>query len=159
MLYNPWDVHMASPYAPGGLTGLRRLLTLQLTLGITLLSILFYTPVILGLPFIAVILWWVNIPLDISLTYSLTFLFSISVGCFIGISGALRTRKPDLIPSAITMPIYWLFLFGPALRAFTELKNNRFHWHKTRHGVSRPVELKTRLEPEFFYVPFRRSAD
>ncbi len=154
-----WDVHMAAPLAPGGLKGIIRFLTLQLTLGVTLLSVLFFTPVVLGLPLVAIVLWWVNIPLDISLTYGLTFLFSISVGCLIGISGALRTLKPDLIPSAITMPIYWLFLFGPALRAFTELKNNRFHWHKTRHGVSRPVELKTRLEPEFFYVPFRRSAD
>lgn len=154
-----WDVHMAAPFAPGGLKGALRFLTLQLTLGITLLSVLFYTPVILGLPLVAAVLWWVKIPLDISLTYSLTFLFSISVGCIIGVTGALRSRKPELITSAVTMPLYWLLLFSPTLRAISELKSKRFHWHKTRHGVSRPADLKPPPEFEFDYVPLRRSAD
>ena len=154
-----WDVHMASPFAPGGLNGCLRFLTLQLTLGITLLSVLFYTPVILGLPIFAAVLWWVNVPLDIGVTYSLTFLFSISVGCVIGIFGAYRADKPGLIKSTAGMPLYWLLLFTPALRAFSELRHKRFHWHKTRHGVSRPADLKPVPENTTNYVPLRRSAD
>jgi len=154
-----WDVHMTKPLAPGGVRGCLRFLTLQLTLGITLLSVLFYTPVVLGLPIFAAVLWWVNVPLDIGLTYSLTFLFSISIGCIIGIVGAHRAAKPSLMRSVPAMPLYWLLLFTPALRAFSELPNKRFHWHKTRHGVSRPADLTPLPENPTDYVPLRRFAD
>ena len=154
-----WDVHMASPFAPGGIAGLLRFFTLQITLGLTLLSVLFYTPVVLGLPLFAAVLWWVTIPLDIGLAYSLTFIFSISIGCLIGIAGAHRAHKPELIRSAYMMPLYWLLLFEPAIRAFSELKHKRFHWHKTRHGVSRPAELTLTPTAELNYVPLRRFAD
>ena len=154
-----WDVHMAKPFAPGGLAGVLRFFTLQLTLGLTLLSVLFYAPIVVMLPLFAVILWWVSVPLNIGLAYSLTFIFSISIGCLIGVAGAHRTRKPRLIRSAAMMPLYWLLLFEPAIRAFTELKHKRFHWHKTRHGVSRPADLsnKTMTKPD--YVPLRRFVD
>ena len=154
-----WDVHMAKPFAPGGLAGVLRFFTLQLTLGLTLLSVLFYAPIVVMLPLFAVILWWVSVPLNIGLAYSLTFIFSISIGCLIGVAGAHRTRKPRLIRSAAMMPLYWLLLFEPAIRAFTELKHKRFHWHKTRHGVSRPTDLtlKTMTKPD--YVPLRRFVD
>jgi len=113
-----WDIHMAKPFAPGGVKGLIRFATLQLTLGITLLSVLFYTPVVLGLPLVAAILWWVGLPLDISLTYGLTFAFSISIGCLIGAVGAHRVNKPELIKSVASMPIYWLCLFTPAISRY-----------------------------------------
>jgi len=159
-----WDVHMAKPLAPGGIKGILRFFTLQLTLGITLLSILFYTPVVLGLPLFALTLWWVSVPLDIGLTYSLTFMFSISIGCLIGIVGAHRAGKAKLIRSALSMPLYWLLLFGPAVRAFSELKGKRFLWHKTRHGVSRPADLnplplKTTPKAAAKNVSLRRSSD
>ena len=154
-----WDVHMTKPFAPGGLRGLLRFFTLQMTLGITLLSVLFYTPVALGLPLFAAILWWVQVPLDLGLTYSLTYIFSISIGCFIGIAGAYRSQKPHLIRSAYMMPLYWLLLFGPVIRAISELKHKRFHWHKTRHGVSRPADLSLQPKTESDYVPLRRFAD
>ncbi len=154
-----WDVHMTQPFAPGGIKGLMRFFTLQLTLGLTLLSVLFYTPVVLGLPFFAAALWWVEVPLDIGLTYSLTFLVSISIGCLIGLAGAHRARKSNLFLSALAMPLYWLLLFTPALTAFRELKHKRFHWHKTRHGVSRPADLTFSKKPDLPYVPRRRFAD
>jgi len=154
-----WDVHMAKPFAPGGMPGLSRFFTLQLTLGITLLSIVFYTPVVLGLPLFALVLWWVSVPLDIGLTYSLTFMFSISIGCLIGLVGVHRAGKPNLMRSALSMPVYWLLLFAPALRALSELKGKRFLWHKTRHGVSRPADLKSLPKANENNVPNRRSAD
>jgi len=159
-----WNVHMASPFAPGGIRGGVRFITLQLTLGMTLLSVLFYTPVIIGLPLIAALLWWAGVPFDISLIYGLTFAFSVLVGSLIGIIGAYRLGKPDLIKSSVFMPLYWLLHFTPALRAFKELKSQRFHWHKTRHGVSRAAKIKTfdhisSMDNTKNRVPLRRPID
>lgn len=154
-----WDVHMSKPFAPGGIKGVARLFTLQLTLALTLLSVMFYTPVVIGIPLVAAICWWVGAPIEIGLTYSLTFVFSISVGCLIGVVGAHRAGKPSLIRSAIAMPAYWLLLLGPALRAVKELRRQRFHWHKTRHGVSRPADLVTLSTDEPQDVHLRRPAD
>jgi len=134
-----WDVHMSRPFAPGGWKGFKRFSTLQLTLGLTLLSVLFYKPVVLGLPFIALTLWWIGTPLEIGPIYGATFLFSISIGCLIGAIGAIRSGKAELMQSCLSMPIYWLLLFEPTLRAFKEMRHMRFYWHKTRHGVSRTV--------------------
>ena len=113
----------------------------------------------IGLCLFTAILWWVFTPISIGLTYSLTYMFSISVGCLIGIAGAHRARKDSLIRAAFMMPLYWLLLFEPAIRAFTELKHKRFRWHKTRHGVSRPADLTHSPTAELQYVPLRRFAD
>ena len=153
-----WNVHMKQP-SPGGLSGVFRFFTLNITLGITLLSIMFYTPVVIGLPLILFMLWWVDVPQAMSITYGLTFLFSISAGCLIGLVGAHRSGKSELIRSVWTMPIYGLLLFGPALRAIRELKSRRFHWHKTRHGVSRPVDLMPLQKDDLDNVSFRRPSD
>jgi len=83
-----WAVHMRHPLAPGGIQGWIRFFTLQFTLGITLLSILFYTPVVIALPAIGLVLWAANVPIYVGITYGLTFAFSISIGCLIGIVGA-----------------------------------------------------------------------
>ncbi|GGX66053.1 hypothetical protein GCM10011309_15450 [Litorimonas cladophorae] len=132
-----WNVHMARPFAPGGIRGFLRFFTLQVTLGLTLVSVLFYTPVVIGLPIIGLILFWVGLPIEVSLTYGLTFGFSMGVGCLIGAAGVHRAKKPELIRAAAFMPVYWLLLFGPLFRAFRELRGQRFHWHKTRHGISK----------------------
>lgn len=139
---------MTQPFAPGGIRGLLRFVTLQLTLGLTLLSVLFYTPVVLGLPIVGLVLLWVGVPIEVSLTYGLTFAFSMSIGCVIGAAGAHRAGKPELIRSIAFMPFYWTLLFGPALRAFKELRGQRFHWHKTRHGVSRIANELDTVNPE-----------
>lgn len=155
-----WDVHMSEPFAPGGLQGILRFITLQLTLGTTLLSVLFYTPVVIGLPLIAIVLFFAGVPIDISLTYSLTFVFSICVGCVIGLVGAHRSGKSRLIRSAAFMPIYWVLLFKPVLIAFREMRSRqRFHWHKTKHGVSRPVDPLLSTKPKQKHVPLRRPLD
>ena len=154
-----WAVHMRHPLAPGGIQGWIRFFTLQFTLGITLLSILFYTPVVIALPAIGLVLWAANVPIYVGITYGLTFAFSISIGCLIGIVGAHRAKKPTLIRSVWAMPTYWLLLFRPACQAIKELKSNRFLWHKTRHGVSRPSDNSPILKDTPDNVPLRRPAD
>jgi len=134
-----WDVHMACAFAPGGWAGLKRFFTLQLTLGLTLLCVLFYTPVVVGLALLAAVMWWIGTPIEIGPIYGGTFFVSITIGCLIGAVGAIRSGKDHLIASSLFMPIYWTLLFEPTLRAFREMRTKRFHWHKTRHGVSRTV--------------------
>lgn len=161
-----WDVHMAQPFAPGGVRGFARFFTLQLTLGLTLLSALFFTPVITLLLIAGCVLWWIGMPINVGPIYGLTFAISISVGCLIGAIGAIRSGKPHLVLWAITMPAYWTLLFLPTLMAFKELCGaQRFHWHKTRHGVSRAAEpdmdssIAEISEPQIQHDPSQQPSD
>lgn len=156
-----WDVHMQRPFAPGGWRGALRFFTLQLTLGLTLLSALFFTPVVVLLSATALTLWWIGTPLSVGPLYALTFGISIFVGCLIGAVGALRARKPELAIWTLSMPLYWTLLFWPTIRAFKELCGaQRFHWHKTRHGVSGSSRVEeTELAPQKEHDRLHRSPD
>ncbi|WP_409432414.1 glycosyltransferase family 2 protein [Litorimonas sp. RW-G-Af-16] len=138
-----WGVHMSAPFAPGGLRGIVRCFTLQVTLGFTLLSIWFYIPTLFILALIFAYFQMQAIPIQVPPLYSFSFGLSIAVGILIGMIGAYRARKPQLILSAVFMPLYWVLLFRPAMRALWELRYAPFHWHKTRHGVNPPPKLKT----------------
>ncbi len=131
-----WDIHMSAPLRPGGIAGLKRFLTLQLTLGFTLLSILFYTPTVLILT-----LWggWLlasGQPISAPALFIAAGVFSVGVGMAVGAAGAIRAGKSHLAGFALFMPVYWLLLFRPGLRAVKELRERPFFWHKTEHGVS-----------------------
>ncbi len=131
-----WQVHMNQPFRPAGLKALRRFICLQLTLGMTLLSVWFYVPAIIAMT--TALIWIIvsgqTIPLHPF--YLLSFIISISTAILIGAIGAVRAGKPNLIKCAIFMPAYWALLFAPSLRAIWELRRIPFHWHKTEHGVS-----------------------
>lgn len=131
-----WQVHMAAPFMPGGIQGVLRFICLQLTLGVTLLSIWFYVPAIVAA--ITALLWigGTGQSIEIHPFYIVSFIFSISTACLIGAIGVSRLGKYRLIPMAVFMPAYWALLFAPSLRALWELRRMPFHWHKTEHGVS-----------------------
>ena len=131
-----WIVHMGAPLAPIGTKGVLRFACLQLTLGITLLSVWFYVPAIVAM--VTALIWIIGTGQSLTLHpfYVFSFAFSISTAMLIGGIGAMRAGKPYLIQSAIFMPAYWALLFAPSLRAIWELKRIPFHWHKTEHGVS-----------------------
>ena len=127
-----WRVHMGSPLSGGW----RRALTLQLTLGLSLLSVFFYAPVM-----VALALWLLAQALGVvSLGVPPLFLgalgFSLLCGMAVGALGAWRAGKRDLLWSVATMPVYWLLLFPPLCRAIWELRTNPYYWHKTEHGVT-----------------------
>ena len=138
-----WRQHMGAPLAPKNTAGLRRFICLQLTLGMTLLSVWFYVPALIAMA--TAIIWIRATGQNISAQpfYLFSFIFSIAVAILIGAIGAARAGKAGLIKSTLFMPAYWALLFAPALRANWELKRIPFHWHKTEHGVSEAPETIT----------------
>jgi len=134
-----WLVHMRKPFLPGGFPGLIRLFTLQLTLGLTLMSALFHLPALLLLTAIWASQFISGHGFYVPLLFWLSLVISYSIGIFIGMVGAVRAGKPHLIVSAFFMPLYWLALFPPTLQALWDLRRRPFHWHKTAHGVNAPT--------------------
>ena len=127
-----WLVHMKAP----GAGGWRRALMLQLTIGLSLLSVAFFAPVMLALAL------WVLADLSGIVDGGLRPLFlgalglSLCAGMAVGALGAVRVGKPHLLWSVPVMPLYWLLMFPPLLRAFRELRTDPYRWHKTEHGVT-----------------------
>ena len=141
-----WQCHMHAPFAPGGLKGLARFFTLQLTVGLTLMSALFHLPVMLCVVAYALYHYVAFGALSISIPFLISLAISYGAGMLIGAVGAIRSGKPILLLSVPFMPLYWLALCAPTLHAFLEVRSNPFHWHKTEHGVSGAAPLKTQSE-------------
>ncbi len=146
-----WLVHMRRPFLPRGLAGIARFFTLQLTVGLTLLNAIFHAPVIIGLLLFYSLCWIDGMPIAVPRPFIFGFLASYGIGIFIGMVGAVRSGKPRLIVSAFAMPIYWLMLFPPTLRAIWELWRAPFFWHKTEHGVMRVPAHNTHITPPLDY--------
>lgn len=138
---------MQAPFAPGGFRGLARFFTLQLTLGLTLISALFHLPVMTGVGIYAIYHYLSGNPIIVPLPFILSLGISYGAGMFIGVIGALRAGKPELLLSVPFMPLYWFALCAPTIRALWELRRNPFHWHKTEHGITPPTPLKRPANP------------
>ncbi len=138
-----WMVHMHRPLRPFSWIGVMRFLTLQFTLGYTLLCASVFTPAVVFALIYPILHYIWGFTLPFSLPYLLALGLSLGVGILIGMVGAIRAGKPDLILSALFMPLYWILLFWPTVRALIELWASPFHWHKTPHGVSPPRENNT----------------
>jgi len=131
-----WRVQMRAAFAPGGWAGIRRQLTLQVTLGITLFSNLFHLPFVVYMLGLAIWSGLSGSPLLLSAWAVYCLILSYSAGLMTGIVGAVRSGQYRLIPDVIFMPFYWLAFFVPTLSALWELKNKPFYWNKTQHGVT-----------------------
>jgi len=127
-----WMVHMNAPLSGGW----RRVVMLQITLGLSLLSVLFFAPIMvfLGLLGIANVVGITEAA--IPSVYLWTLGFSLICGMAVGALGAMRAGQPHLLRHVPLMPIYWLLLFPPLMQALVELRTRPFHWHKTEHGVT-----------------------
>lgn len=136
-----WRTHMQAPFAPGGFRGVARFFTLQLTLGLTLMSALFHLPIMASVGIYALYQYFSGEPIIISAPFMLSLGISYGAGMLIGAVGALRAGKPALLRSVPFMPVYWFALCAPTIRALWELRRNPFHWHKTQHGVTVPTTL------------------
>lgn len=140
-----WLVHMQRPFAPKNRRSmsLRRFLTLQITLGASLLAGLLH-----GL-FLAAMVAAVLMGLNLAQSFTArpiiwgTLIFSYSSGFMMGIVGAMRRGEPKLAFSCIMMPFYWPLLLMPSWFAVVELFTRPFHWAKTTHGLThhRPDSL------------------
>lgn len=131
-----YNLHMHYLFAPGGWAGLKRFLTLQFTLGITLLTGFLHVPFLI----VFVLITALGLMSQHDVQIPDMFLFSIAAGYMAGllggIVGALRLRDYSLLWDVIFMPVYWLTLFRPTLKALRELRTHPFYWNKTEHGVT-----------------------
>ena len=120
-----------------------RFFTLQLTLGLTLISALFHLPVMAGIIIYGLHQNILGLPFTIPTPFLISLAISYMAGMIIGAIGALRAGKPALLLSVPFMPLYWFALCAPTLRALWELRRIPFHWHKTEHGITSHTPLKT----------------
>jgi cellulose synthase/poly-beta-1,6-N-acetylglucosamine synthase-like glycosyltransferase len=127
-----WLVHMNAPLSGGW----RRSVMLQVTLGLSLMSVLFFTPVMAGLALYETARLVGIIEATIPAVYLLALGFSLLCGMAVGALGAVRAGQLHLLKHVPFMPLYWLLLFPPLLQALIELQTRPFHWHKTEHGVT-----------------------
>lgn len=133
-----WLVHMHRPFRPLNFYGIMRFLTLQITLGYTLLcAALFCLSVIAGCLYLILHIFY-NYTLPFSILHFIAFSFSLNIAIIMGVVGAVRAGKPHLALYAPLMPVYWILLFWPVMKAFIELWSRPFHWHKTPHGIDLP---------------------
>jgi len=138
-----WQCHMRAPFAPGGMKGITRFFTLQLTLGLTLISALFHLPVMAGVAIYCLYQYLSGSSINIPAPFIASLAISYGAGMLIGAIGAIRAGKLALLFSVPFMPLYWFALCAPTIRALWELRRNPFHWHKTDHGISPQAPLKT----------------
>ncbi len=99
----------------------------------------------LSLPFMLGMyaLWLVtHLSLDIifppAILYISLFNFIIGNGFFIYLNmlGAFKRHNYQLMPYALTVPIYWLLMTVAAYKGLWQLIHNPFFWEKTNHGLS-----------------------
>lgn len=127
-----WLVHMNAPFSGGW----RRAVMLQVTLGFSLMSVLFFAPIIAGLVLFETARLLGTTEATIPSVYLLALGFSLLCGMSVGALGAVRSGQLHLLKHVALMPLYWLLLFPPLLQALIELRTRPFHWHKTEHSVT-----------------------
>lgn len=127
-----WCVHMNQPFAGGW----RRAIMLQLTLGLSLLSIFFFAPVMFALGLLALAKMLGLTSLTIPPIYLSALAFSLLSSMAVSALGAIRAGQRHLLWHLPLTPIYWLLLFPPLIQALIEMRTRPFHWHKTQHGVT-----------------------
>lgn len=127
-----WLVHMNAPLSGGW----RRVLMLQVTIGLSLMSVLFFAPIMLFLILVEIARHLGVSDLVIPPIYIITLGFSLLCNMAVGIMGAIRAKRLHLLWHVPLMPIYWLLMFPALMQALVELRVRPFHWHKTEHGVT-----------------------
>ena len=130
-----WLIHMSRPLIPGGLKGLIRFATIQITIGGAILAGLIHVPFMLWLGgCYGLSQFEYAVPSQHNWA-SLSIIFCYGTGIISGIIAALRIGKPKLCLSALFMPLYWWLLFPATLQALYEFLKSPFHWNKTTHGL------------------------
>ena len=135
-----WLVNMRHPIRLFRRVGLGGFCSLQLFIGGTFISGLAY-PVML-VPFL---LWTFTHSDSLHLFFPPVVLFTgmlnlvVGNSCMILLSMLAATKRKNywLLPSALTMPAYWLLQAVAAYKALFQLIVRPFYWEKTAHGISK----------------------
>lgn len=133
-------VHMRSPFDLYRKIGFRAFFSFQFFIGGTFLTAL-VTPVLYGVFFIWLMTrtgafdpMFVEPLLYVSL---LNLLLGNAFFIYILMIGVFKRGYYNLIPYALTTPVYWLMLSQAALKGLWQLFTNPFYWEKTQHGLSK----------------------
>lgn len=132
-----FNLHMHAPFRPGGYAGLVRFTTLQLTIGVTLLTGFCHLPFLSMLAGSRLGGYVSGDPVQLPTIFLTCLIIGYVSGILCAFIGACRSKQFFLLKDTVWMPIYWITLFAPTLRAAIELRFNPFYWNKTRHGKSK----------------------
>ena len=133
-------VHMRTPVKLWKKLGFKGFFSFQFFIGGTILTA-FTTPILYS-----VFAWWIVTrtqlfdPMFIEpLLYLslLNLLLGNAFFIYVLMVGVFKRKAFDLIPWAMTAPIYWLMLSVAAVKGLVQLITNPFYWEKTQHGLSR----------------------
>jgi len=137
-------VHMRQPLAFLRTIGLWRFLGVQLFVGGNFMGNLINPPL-----WGVTLLWgsneiwpWTESPLfPDSFWHPAMFAFVVGNSAAIGFTmlAAWRRGLYDLIPLALTLPIYWVMAAIASYKALVELFTRPFYWEKTEHGMTQVV--------------------
>ena len=135
-----WLVHMRHPRRVRKQMGLRGMAGMTLFVGgtptLAVLNPFFWT---------LTLLWLVLGPGFIERffpnpTYFLA-LFCMVIGnalmIYMGLLSIRHQKRPELVISALTVPVYWVMMSLAAVKAFAQLVRAPSFWEKTTHGLSR----------------------
>ncbi len=77
---------------------------------------------------------WSSISI-IFFTISAVLLLANVLFVILHVAACIERRRYELIPIALTMPIYWVLISIGAWKGFLQLFTNPFYWEKTDHGL------------------------
>ncbi len=136
-------VHMRTPFALWAKIGSKAFFSFQFFIGGTFLTAL-VTPILYSVYF-----WWLLTktsifdPLFIQPILYLSVLNLLMGNAFfiyIQMIGLFKRKYYDLIPWALTTPVYWMILSLAAMKGLYQLFTNPFFWEKTQHGLSKQIK-------------------
>ncbi|MCF6275518.1 MAG: glycosyltransferase [Robiginitomaculum sp.] len=152
-----WRVHMRfQKRAPDGgkfqlSTRIKNLLSLQITVGATLLAAFLHLPslIIIGIIYLITRDNLLSTNMPNALLY--TVILGYSAAILTGVIGAIRAKKPHLVKYAVFMPFYWMLYFWPALIAAFEIIFAPAYWRKTTHigatNIGKDSKKQTAMPP------------
>ncbi len=136
-----WATHMRSPRALLRDLGWRGFLGFQVLflgaitsyLSIPLFWLLWIATAAFDLAF------WSELPRPLVVAYFASMVLGQAVMLSIAAIAARDSGRPGLLPWVLALPFYWPLGAIAAYRAVGEIFTRPFHWHKTEHGSSDPL--------------------
>ncbi len=137
-------VHSRHPLRMLRRLGVRRSAAFALLVAGTPLTFLAYPPSLL------LYLYWLLDGADLSRWFPpwvvylglANLLFGNALAIYMSGVAVFRRRLFDLIPCALTNPVYWLLHAVAAYKALGQLLTRPFYWEKTIHGLDRPCSWR-----------------
>jgi cellulose synthase/poly-beta-1,6-N-acetylglucosamine synthase-like glycosyltransferase len=138
-------VHMRDPIYLYRTIGLKGFLAFQFFIGGT-----FFTALIAPFLYLIYFTWLFSNTTIFESIFTPTLLYISIINLLIGNSffiyihmiGVFKRKYFNLIPTAMTTPLYWIMLSIAGYKGLHQLFFNPFYWEKTQHGLSKELKSK-----------------